>query len=248
MNQTIENLSLKAWSAFETINYDGWLLRFADGYTKRVNSVTVLDNVESNLADRIAYCESQYRSRQQKPIFRLLSFNNPDKLDLELADRGYQLADPTFVVGLELSTLARSPNSIMKIHSENLDDWLNFYYNHFNINPSDQKKPHVHRKILAAIESETIFASLKLSKAVLGGAIGILESGYLGIFDVFINPAYRRCGFATNIMQNLLQWGSDRGASFSYLQVAKTNIFACALYEKFGYQPLYEYWYRVGSE
>ncbi|MFN2156932.1 MAG: hypothetical protein ACK2UX_16980, partial [Anaerolineae bacterium] len=37
--EQIEAASLDAWPALEQIAYDGWILRFSDGYTKRANSV-----------------------------------------------------------------------------------------------------------------------------------------------------------------------------------------------------------------
>ncbi|MDB5085123.1 MAG: family N-acetyltransferase, partial [Bacilli bacterium] len=35
----IEELTLNNWQPLQTMLYDGWLLRFAGGYTKRANSV-----------------------------------------------------------------------------------------------------------------------------------------------------------------------------------------------------------------
>jgi len=174
MNQIVENLSLKAWSAFESIDNNGWLLRFADGYTKRVNSVTVLDNVDSDLEAKISDCESKYWSRHQIPIFRLLSFNNPHDLDLKLASRGYRVIDPTLVMGLTLSASARSRNTTT-LYQENLHDWLAIYD---NLNPSEKEQSYIHHRILAAIDSETLFASLKQNEKMMACGIGILALFY----------------------------------------------------------------------
>ena len=34
----LEELSINAWPSLQTMLYDGWVLRFSDGYTKRANS------------------------------------------------------------------------------------------------------------------------------------------------------------------------------------------------------------------
>ncbi|GAB4366310.1 MAG: hypothetical protein Kow00121_03640 [Elainellaceae cyanobacterium] len=240
LNRTIERLALRAWSAFETIDYAGWRLGFAEGYTKRANSVTVLDQVETDLEAKIAYCEAQYQARQQPPIFRLLSFTNPVRLDSYLSERGYQLVDPSYVMGCSL--IGRSHTITTSLHSESLDDWLAAFY---QLNGGQVQSSLHHRQILAAIESKAIFALLHQQQEVVACGIGVLENGYLGIFDLFTHPTYRRCGHATVLMQGILQWGIAQGAEFSYLQVVQSNAAACKLYKKLGYQIMYEYWYRV---
>ena len=38
----VEDVCLNAWPALQEIHYDGWLIRLADGQTRRTNSVNVL--------------------------------------------------------------------------------------------------------------------------------------------------------------------------------------------------------------
>ena len=74
--QHIEEAALNAWPALQTHFYDGWLMRTANGYTKRANSVTPLYDAIATLPldEKIARVERYYRGAQQQPIFRLPSF------------------------------------------------------------------------------------------------------------------------------------------------------------------------------
>ena len=46
-------------------------------------------------------------------------------------------------------------------------------------------------------------------------------------------------------MLNLLHWGKQHGAEYSYLLVVLGNAPAIKLYDKIGYEEIYQYWYRV---
>jgi hypothetical protein len=73
--RTLEELSLNALPCLQQILDDGWVLRFAEGYTERANSVTPLylgtENLTENLTEKIKRCETVYRSWNLRSIFRL---------------------------------------------------------------------------------------------------------------------------------------------------------------------------------
>ena len=52
--RTIEEAGLNAWPAHQQTLYDGWVLRFADGYTKRANSANSVYRSTLALAGKIA--------------------------------------------------------------------------------------------------------------------------------------------------------------------------------------------------
>ncbi|MBT4285778.1 MAG: hypothetical protein HOD92_00445 [Deltaproteobacteria bacterium] len=83
----LEKVALNAWPAFESIEMNTWILRYANGYTKRANSVTVLGESSTNLAEKIISCEKQFQPRKLKSIFRLPSFVAPNSLDKLLEQR-----------------------------------------------------------------------------------------------------------------------------------------------------------------
>lgn len=90
MIQTIEELSLNAWSSLQQILYDGWILRFANGYTKRANSINPLYTGTKNVYEKIARCEQIYIDKKLKPIFRITPLAYPDNLDAILAEAGFE--------------------------------------------------------------------------------------------------------------------------------------------------------------
>jgi hypothetical protein len=59
----MEELSLNAWPAHQTLLYDGWVIRFANGYTKRANSVNPLYLSTIDLDEKIAFCRASIASK-----------------------------------------------------------------------------------------------------------------------------------------------------------------------------------------
>lgn len=55
MIRQIEEISLNAWPALQTIHYDGWILRFAYGVTKRSNSVSLIYESTLNVDAKIDF-------------------------------------------------------------------------------------------------------------------------------------------------------------------------------------------------
>jgi N-acetylglutamate synthase len=62
--QRIEELSVNALPALQTVVYDGWVLRFSEGYTKRANSISPLYHAHMDLIEKIRKCE------ERKPLMK----------------------------------------------------------------------------------------------------------------------------------------------------------------------------------
>jgi ribosomal protein S18 acetylase RimI-like enzyme len=73
MRRIIEELSINAWPALRTQLFDGWVLRFADGYTRRANSVQALYPSTLALAEKVDVCQAAYRAQGQPTLFRIVS-------------------------------------------------------------------------------------------------------------------------------------------------------------------------------
>lgn len=240
--RNVEELSLNAWPALQTMVYDGWLIRLANGYTKRANSVNPIYHSNDDLENKIQYCENIFKTQNLTPVYKMAPEVNPENLDAVLEFKGYAAIDYTSVQILELS-VARQPS----IHTVKLDErlndtWLNQFCRLSNHNEPDRATM---KRVLSLIIPKTCFISLYEHETVVACGLGVLERGYLGIFDIVTDLHYRNRGFGEQLMLNLLKWGKENGAKYSYLQVMLNNVHALRLYSKLGFQEIYRYWYRV---
>ncbi len=66
---------------------------------------------------------------------------------------------------------------------------------------------------------------------------------WVGFRTIQVEPAHRRQGLALVVMDALLEWGAERGATTAYLQVLGDNTAAIALYEQLGFTTHHAYRY-----
>src|SRR5687767_8881477 len=78
----IEGIALDAWPGLEVAQDGGWLLRFAQGVTRRANSVWPNSKpVGETLAECVARVEAFYHARDMPARFQLCPAALPAHLD-----------------------------------------------------------------------------------------------------------------------------------------------------------------------
>lgn len=249
MYKAIEEITLNTWPAEQTLLLQGWVLRSASGYTKRANSVNPLYEGEGGesgtgaLMEKIQLAEQFYQDAGQKPVFKITPFIKPGNLDTVLAERGYAAVEPSSVRVLELDRL-KLPDSrcILDIQEEWSEYWLDRFAEMTEL-PPDKKD--TLRRMLRASSLRMGYALLLKEGVPSACGLGVLQQGYIGLYDIVTTPANRRQGLAEHLLLGLLQWGKSQGAACSFLQVVQANYGASALYDKLGFQEIYQYWYRV---
>ncbi len=242
MIRTIEELSLNAWPAEQTLLVGGWVVRFAGGYTRRANSVIPLYPVQGDPIPKISACEALYCARGLPVIFKMTSACTPPDLDERLAARGYAFDAHTSVQVLDLEHTDFALPENLTLHTSLDADWQAAFNRMHHLEGETALK---HTRILEQILPQTGYASLAADDQTTACGLGVLQDGYLGLFDIITDEGQQRRGFGRQLMQGLLAWGKQQSARSAYLQVMLNNPPALALYAGLGFREVYRYWYRV---
>ena len=242
MIRFLEELSLSALPALETVYLDGWVLRFADGYTRRANSINALYPGSRSLDDNLREAEELYRRHGQRVVFKLTPASLPAGLDEALAERGYALEAPTSVQTLDLTAAPALTVGPTALSEQVTDDWLAAGY---ALSAVTARHLPTLRQMLARLAPPASFASLRVDGCVVSQGLGVYQSGWVGLYDIATHPEHRGRGHARQLINDLLAWAAGRGAHSAYLQVMLSNAPALRLYERMGFREQYQYWYRV---
>jgi ribosomal protein S18 acetylase RimI-like enzyme len=240
--RAIEELTLNAWPAPQTVLYDGWILRFASGYTRRANSINPLYPSAIGLAEKIAACERIYRDRGLKVIFKLTAASQPDGLDDALAAAGYAFDALTSVQLLDLGNRVPSPDPGIELTTGVTEEWFAAFCQMSNL--ASGHRPAA-QQILHGIIPAAGFALVRQDRETVACGFAVAQEGRVGFFDVVTDGRYRRRGYGRRLMAGLLDWGRVQGAHTAYLQVMVNNAAALGLYDQLGFREIYRYWYRV---
>ena len=240
----LEELSLNAWPSLQTMLYDGWVLRFSEGYTKRANSINPIYFSNKDIDEKIRFCQELYRNQGLPVVFKLTSTVFPQDLDEKLQAGGYQLDSATSVQTIDLTALNLPKNVNAEFQDNVSDAWLENYCRMNKVSIGHRKTL---QDMLTNIIPSHCFASIKDKEKIVACGLGVLQSGYTGLFDIVTDQDFRNRGYGREIVCGILDWGSHHNAHTGYLQVMLNNVPALNLYSKLGFVERYQYWYRSKS-
>jgi len=237
----LEDLTLSAWPALKTLHHDGWVLRFGGGQTGRANSVNAVRPGDRPLAELVDLADAAYPAQGLDPLFRITPLC-PPALVGELDRRGYVLENSSIVQVLDdLADTVADP-AVRMTHAAS-EDWIDAYARIAALAPPRRAAL---AGILAAIAPMTLYARVEVDGRIAAVALGVVDRGHVGIYDVATAPDHRGRGLARRTVATILAAARDRGAHAAYLQVADINAPALALYGRLGFREVYRYHYRRG--
>lgn len=241
MIRRLEELSLNALPALQTSLADGWVLRFAAGYTGRANSVWPLYPAHVDLPAKVAAAEAWYQARGLPPTFKLTEAAEPAGLEAFLAARGYQRQKPTSLQTTDLRGQAWPAPADLHLTEAVTPEWRAAYAALGGLTAQAQATL---AAMLAGLPAAVVGVWLGQPTAPVACGLGVLQDGHLGLYDIITHPAVRRQGLGRQVVAALLGWGQRQGAQTAYLQVMVNNLPALNLYAQFGFREAYRYWYR----
>lgn len=238
----IEERALNASGAFQSLVYDGWLLGYRAGPTKRLRCVNALYPSTLPLEEKIAYCIAFYEAARLPPLFRMLPFSRPPRLDRWLERDGWARFERTLVLKLALAPATEPTASGATAAIVDATQWQPLAAPLLGVDAEAlprlveraQSYPLPHAGAVVRRDGEVVACGLVK-----------VEGDHAGLFALATAPAWRGRGLGRSVVAALLAEARRRGAVSAYLQVTADNAPALALYRRFGFWVSHEYWYRA---
>ena len=233
-----DRLALPGWLPVESEPLGEWVLRASDGFSSRGNSVLALGDPGRPLGDAVERVAAWYRERGLPPRAHV----HPGTPTAEaFAGAGWSPYEPTLLMLGSVSRVLRRlgrPAGVDVRHAEVVDDaWL----------VSDTRAARYGAAARQVLESgEVTLATVRdESGTVLARGRGAFHDDWVGVSSLATREDRRRTGLGTAVLRSLLEWGAERGATTTYLQVVVANTAAQELYQGYGYDVHHRYDYLV---
>lgn len=238
----MEELSINAFPAILTEIYDGWILRYSNGYTYRANCINPLYSSTINIAEKIKYCEHKY-FQQGLPVVYKIPETVCNELDQILENQGYKISKQADIMSCNMIQVKSISTKNVNISSKMSEEWLNGF---LNLNGTvDEVKQRTAKTMLTNIKNTIICVNINIDNKMIGCGLGVLEDRKIGLYDICIDEKYRRKGYGTLVCKTIINESKKYNPLSAYLQVASSNAAAKNLYQSIGFTKDYSYWYRV---
>lgn len=254
-----EHRANAGWPAIETERLGDWLLRASAGFSSRANSVLAVGDPGTAFAAALDRTVGFYRGRDL-PVWAQLVVGSDLHHRFERA--GWVPARPGEAdTSFQLGAVARARRAVRgllpvaapeaQVGTAATAAWL-----------ADDRRAQRHRQAALAVlqgPDQVGFAGIRSAArdthqpdlpdtdqpplVAKGRAAMGAGDDWVGITDVWVSPDHRRQGLALVVLEALLGWAAERGASTAYLQVRGDNPAALALYDRLGFLPHHDYRY-----
>lgn len=234
----IELAAFRAWPASATVRYDGWQLRYGDGFSRRINSVAAEGASAKPIDEKLAYCRRWYAEHGLPLLFRITPIVE-EGIDAALDERGFGVEGGTVV--MVHPAIPEFASAGVHVADAPTEAWITA---ELDLAGVERTQAAAWLSMLDRIPGPAGFALIVSEGAPVAAGIGVLVDDWLGVFEVVVDPSQRRRGHGRVLLEALHSWAAERAATHSFLQVIVENRAAIGLYKNLGYEEAYRYWYR----
>jgi ribosomal protein S18 acetylase RimI-like enzyme len=238
----LEERALNASGGFQAFVYDGWLLGYRPGPTKRLRCVNAFYASTLPLEEKLAFCTQFYAAARLPAVFRMLPFSQPAGLDRWLDDHGFLPFEPTRVLQTMLADGAKPAATDAAVALVEATVWVPLAAP--LLGTEAEALPRLIERTASYLLPQAGALIRRDGEVVACGLVKV-EGDHAGLFVVHTAPAWRGRGLGRAVVAALLAEARRRGATTAYLQVTADNAPALALYRHFGFSASHEYWYRA---
>jgi ribosomal protein S18 acetylase RimI-like enzyme len=241
-------LSNASWPAVHTRTLGDWLLRASGGFSARANSVMAIGDPGVPFDEAVATALGFYSQHRLTPWAQVVVGS---ETGARFEGTGWTLARPGEADSeLQIASVAQAARAVHRllpsatapvaIRTTVTPAWL----------ANDERALDHHDDAVAVLEGPEQVGFAEIAPHVPGPAEALPAKGrvavhgdWAGITDVWVSPEHRRRGLGFVVLDAMLDWAAERGATTAYLQVRADNTPALALYATLGFRTHHAYRY-----
>ena len=235
-----DRLAMPGWRPVESEPLGDWVLRASGGFSSRGNSAFALGDPGISHAEAVDRVARWYDARSLSPRAHVHQGTSEAEA---FAAAGWSVYEQTFLL---LASVARAlrllgTSDAPEVRHDTVVDeaWL----------ASDERALRYGQPARAVLEAgEVTFATIREQGEVLARGRAAVHQDWVGVSSLWTRPEHRGTGLGSAVLRSLLEWGAERGATTTYLQVVRSNEAARRIYEARGYEVHHRYDYLVREQ
>jgi N-acetylglutamate synthase len=232
----LEERLVNVWPAVTTLLMKGWVIRMANGYSGRANSVSAIVSGAELKPELLGLIESLFIQAGLEPCVRVTPVAQRGTLEM-LLTRGYRVKDQSLVMLAPIGTQHSSAVAV-RLEPKPSSAWLTGVS--ALQEPSKSNAAHL-EAITGRIQLPAAFATIMENGASVGFGMAAVDRGVAEIGSIILAPSVRGRGLGRGLMQALLGWATNAGAGQAFLQVTEDNTPARRLYKSLGFETVCGY-------
>ena len=234
-----------SWPAVHTRPLGDWLLRASGGFSARANSAMAVGDPGVSFDEAVETTLAFYAGQHLVPWAQVVVGS---ATAARFDDAGWQVARPGEADSeFQVASVAQAARAVRRslpagappvsLGTTVTPAWL-------DNDPRALSHPDDARAVLEG-PGQVAFAAVGTpdgDSVVAKGRVAA-DGDWAGITDVWVSPEHRRQGLGVVVMDAMLDWAAERGATTAYLQVRGDNPGALALYAGLGFRTHHTYRY-----